>query len=194
MPLLKQPEKQEIRGYNLGDYNQEGGSYPAVLLDCLYYENAVHIYTDQKTGVSEKTICDSIFFLFAYVDDNGNTMLASTREMKVYATPKANLIKFLNALRGKETPTDGTYDPCSEIGTTATISIDGKVSKNGRQYGIVVSAQPVPKRMQKECPNLHECEDLIPGGRRTELPSHLQAPVKKMDKAEAQDDNEDTPF
>ena len=188
MPYLKKPERQEIRGYNLQDYNQETGSYPAVLLDCLYYEDAVHIYKE------EKTICDSMFFLFAYVDDDGNTMLASTREMKVYATPKANLIKFLNTLRGKETPTDGTYDPCSEIGITATISIEGKVSKNGRQYGVVVSAQPVPKRMQKECPNLHECEDLIPGGRRTELPSHLQAPGKKMDKAEPQDETEDTPF
>jgi hypothetical protein len=188
MALLK--TSGEYRGYNLRDFTQEGGSYPAVLIDIQEYQGV------EREWEGKVQIKNTMFFLFAYTDDNGKIILAQTSEFNISANPKSNLVKFLNKLRGKETPLDGTYDPASEIGIKVMLTIEGKTSKAGRSYGVVDSALPVKKKMESECPNFLEAEELIPDGRKTPRPTHLviEQP-KKMDKAEdSSDDGDDSPF
>jgi len=188
MGKLKAPES--YRGYNLKEYTQEGGSYPAILLDIQEHKGV------RRDWEGETKIQDTCFMLFAYTDDNGKIGLVSTKEFNFSAMPTSHLVKFLNKLRGKETPLDGTYDPAIEIGSKVMITIEEKTSKAGRQYGVVAMAIPIKKKMESECPNFLEAEELIPDGRCTPRPSHLviEQP-KKMDKAEdSSNDGEDSPF
>lgn len=187
MALLKQREG--YRGYNLRDFTQEGGSYPGLLLDIQDHNGVTREWEGQTK------IQDTMFMLFAYTDDNGKIGLVSTSEFNFTANPAGNLVKFLNKLRGKETPLDGSYDPAIEIGTKVMITIEEKTSKAGRQYGVATLAMPVKKKMEGECPNFLEAEELIPEGRCTPRPSHLviEQP-KKMDKAEESSTDGDSPF
>jgi hypothetical protein len=139
MALLNQPPARSVIFELVDGAPAPPGNYAAIV-----YQVIDEFGVEQRKFQSEETeLVDQARFVFAARTQDGRTVYAASRPMRISGHPKSLLYKFLTQLMGR-TPSYG-WDYAELQGTGCVIAVEHKPSRNGsRSYVTVTSVGPLP--------------------------------------------------